>query len=88
MTVLCLVTVLISCLVCTGLDFVLVGKLSEVSHLSCRANRFSEALLSHLNDPNSQRAIATALVQGLTCINWLTLKGTKVCCVLPGLFCD
>lgn len=80
---LCLVTVLRSCLVCAGLDSVLVGKLSELSHLSSRANRVTEALLSHLNDTNPLRAVATALVQGLTCISQQTLKGTEVCCVLP-----
>lgn len=82
-SLLCLVTVLRSCLVCAGLDSVLVGKLSELSHLSSRANRVTEALLSHLNDTNPLRAVATALVQGLTCISQQTLKGTEVCYVLP-----
>lgn len=62
-----------------------VGKLSELSHLSSWANRVSEALLSHLNDTNPQRAVATALVQGLTCISQQTLKGTEVCSVLSEL---
>lgn len=82
-TPLCLVTVLRRCLVCVGLDSVLVGKLSELSHLSSWANRVSEALLSHLNDTNPLRAVATAIVQGLTCISQKTLKGTEVCSVLP-----
>lgn len=83
-----LVTVLRSCLVCAGLDSVLVGKLSELSHLSSWANRVSEAPLSHLNDTNPLRAVATALVQGLTCISQQTLKGTEVCSVLPEPWCD
>lgn len=68
-TPLCPVILLRSCLVCIGLDSVLVGKLSELSHLSSLANRVSEALLSHLNDTNPPQAVATALVQGLTCIS-------------------
>lgn len=79
MWLLCLVTVLRSCLVCIGLDSLLVGKLSELSHLSSWANRVSEALLSHLNDTNPPRVVATAVVQGLTCISPQILKGTEAC---------
>ena len=64
-TLICLVAVLRSCLVCIGLDSVLVGKLSELSHLSSWANRVSEALLSHLNDTNPLRAVATAPGAGI-----------------------